>query len=417
VRTADVGGHVAPNADVEVTLPPDDAEWAPLLAAAVRQFGTPCYVARWRPVRRAVEQLEQFLTSALPLRCWLSFKTHPVRPLLDHWIQSGRGVEVVSETEFLTAIQSDVPTDRLLVNGVAKHSWLNNHRVRGLQVHFDSLGELDALLGHAVEYRWRVGIRCHAPDECDARDASYGGQFGMTSDEAVRALGILTDAGADVRGLHFHVGQRPKHSEAYTRGVLHLTDISARAGFAPRYVDLGGGLPSPGAAAAPLRDLRAAIDTAHRTFTGLQEIWLEHGRFISEESTALAVRVVDAKVRDDSRYLICDGGRTNHALAADHGAHPLLIVPPRHGAPTLTTVCGPTCMTDDRLCRVPLPGDVTVGDVIAWMNAGAYHLPWETRFSHGVSAVVWADGDDHLQLARERERPAMWSQAWTPATT
>jgi hypothetical protein len=50
--------------------------------------------------------------------------------------------------------------------------------------------------------------------------------------------------------------------------------------------------------------------------------------------------------------------------------------------------------------------------VIGWMDAGAYHLPWETRFSHGLCAVVWCDGDDALSLARERERPEMWAEAW-----
>ena len=43
----------------------------------------------------------------------------------------------------------------------------------------------------------------------------------------------------------------------------------------------------------------------------LEEVWLENGRFITDASTALAVRVLDVKQREDSRYLICDGGRTN----------------------------------------------------------------------------------------------------------
>jgi diaminopimelate decarboxylase len=118
------------------------------------------------------------------------------------------------------------------------------------------------------------------------------------------------------------------------------------------------------------------------------------------------------KERDDSRYLICDGGRTNHALAADHGAHPLIIIPRRDGEPRLTTICGPTCMTDDRLGRLPLPGDIAAGDVIGWMNAGAYHLPWETRFSQGLCAVAWCDPDDAMSLARDRERPETWADQW-----
>jgi diaminopimelate decarboxylase len=115
------------------------------------------------------------------------------------------------------------------------------------------------------------------------------------------------------------------------------------------------------------------------------------------------VRVLDVKERPECRYVICDGGRTNHALAADHGPHPILRIPDRGGPPRLTTICGPTCMTDDTLARITFDGDVKPGDILVWMNAGAYHLPWETRFSHGLCAVAWCDETDRVSVSRERE--------------
>ena len=69
-------------------------------------------------------------------------------------------------------------------------------------------------------------------------------------------------------------------------------------------------------------------------------------------------------------------------------------------------------MTDDVLVRAPLPGDIAPGDLIAWMNAGAYHLPWETRFSHGLCAVVWVGADGTMTLARAHESPASWATRW-----
>jgi diaminopimelate decarboxylase len=144
-------------------------------------------------------------------------------------------------------------------------------------------------------------------------------------------------------------------------------------------------------------------------FPLLREIWIENGRFVSEGATVLAVTVLDIKERREGRYLIADGGRTNHALAADGHVHPLLLSPARGGAMRLTTICGPTCMTDDRLGRWLLPESTAVGDVFAWLNAGAYHLPWETRFSHGLCAVVWFDAAERLTVARDRERVQEWA--------
>jgi diaminopimelate decarboxylase len=117
----------------------------------------------------------------------------------------------------------------------------------------------------------------------------------------------------------------------------------------------------------------------------------------------LAVRVLDVKDRRECRYVICDGGRTNHALAADDHPHVVKALAERGGPTRLTTVCGPTCMTDDRLGRFALPNNITVGDVLLWLDAGAYHLPWETRFSQGLCAIAWFGPDERLQIARPRE--------------
>ncbi|MCA1583310.1 MAG: hypothetical protein LC791_00575 [Acidobacteria bacterium] len=387
------------------------AQWANVAERAVQQYGTPCYITRLQPIQKALEELE--LGQSGDVRSWLSFKTHPLPQLVAWWTQAGRGVEVVSEAEFATVRRLGCPVDQLLVNGVAKHSWLGHYPVSQLRVHFDSPREVDALLPLALDCEWRVGVRVHAPDEQDARDERFGGQFGMTAGEAVASLRRLREAGANVQSIHFHLGQGPQAPDAYVRAVEHVARVCDAAAFRPRFVDCGGGLPAPSFAGRALAGLRTAIRVTQARFRPeLEQVWLENGRFLTDQSSILAVRVIDAKDRPESRYLICDGGRTNHALAADKGPHPILMIPERSGAPRLTTVCGPTCMTDDTLGRVQLPEDVGPGDVLLWMNAGAYHLPWETRFSQGLCAVAWCDEAEDLSLARAREQPDQWVQPW-----
>jgi diaminopimelate decarboxylase len=387
--------------------------WPRLLRLAAQEVGTPCYISRWEPVAEAAARLDRLAPAGVRLRSWLSFKTHPLPPLVRKWLDSGRGVEVVSEVELAAAVRCGASSDTLLVNGVAKHAWLRSRSLPRLRVHFDSPGEIDRLLDVAIADRWRVGVRCHAPDERDARDGRYGGQFGMTPAEAAIAVRRLTNAGANVESVHFHLGQHAQAVDAYLHGVDLLARVCEEARFAPRVVDLGGGLPSASDAEPMLEGLAAAINRARSRFgTTLEEVWLENGRFLTEASAALVVRVLDVKQRDDCRYLICDGGRTNQALAADHGAHQLIVLPRRDGRPTLSAICGPTCMTDDILARIDLPCDVGVGDLIAWMDAGAYHLPWETRFSQPLCAVAWSEAPGHLARAREREQPEAWAAGW-----
>jgi diaminopimelate decarboxylase len=123
---------------------------------------------------------------------------------------------------------------------------------------------------------------------------------------------------------------------------------------------------------------------------------------MSAGSGVLIVKILDVKERRGLRQLICDGGRTLNALTSLWEQHRLLTVPTRAGAMALTAVHGPTCMAFDQLARLPLPRTLRAGDHLIWLEAGAYHIPWETRFSHGHAAVWWHD-EQGLRLARPRQ--------------
>jgi diaminopimelate decarboxylase len=301
------------------------------------------------------------------------------------------------------------------VNGVAKHTWLGRVARPDLRVHFDSVREAEGLCDTARARNWRVGLRCHVPAERDGKDERFGGQFGLTGEETVLVSERLRAAGVRVEGLHFHLGTGTRHPHRYRESMEHVAAVCARSGLTPTYIDCGGGIDATGDTEAAIEDLDASIRWAmHHLPFPLMEVWTENGRYLTHSSAVLIVRVLDVKVRSDCRYLICDGGRTNQALDADNVAHPIMTVPERAGRKVMTTIAGPTCMTDDRLARVMLPDTVVPGDLIVWMNAGAYHLPWETRFSHGLCAVVWCDGADAMSLARARETPEQWSCLWNP---
>jgi diaminopimelate decarboxylase len=160
-----------------------------------------------------------------------------------------------------------------------------------------------------------------------------------------------------------------------------------------------------------LRAMAAVLARARRWFPGLEEFWLENGRWLSARAGVLVVRVLDAKERRGLRHLICDGGRTLHALVASWEQHDLFSLPARRGAAVLTAVTGPTCMAFDQLARRRLPRSLRPGDHLVWLDAGAYHLPWETRFSHGLAAVAWHDGR-RVRIVREREPFENWWGQW-----
>jgi ornithine decarboxylase len=268
----------------------------------------------------------------------------------------------------------------------------------------------------ARDLNWRLGLRLHFAEEFDPDEPQFAGQFGMPQNEAIQALALLQGLGLNVSGLHFHLRSNVESADVFRRALSEAASFCRSAHWSPEYVDTGGGLPDPGVTAGVdaqyLSDFGHAIDDFARKSGNVKEVWMEHGRFVSGRSAVLVVRVIDSKLRPECRYLICDGGRTNQALVSDWESHPLYVLPHRNGPSMLTTVTGPTCMAYDRLARLPLPEDAAIGDLIVWTHAGAYHLPWETRFSRGLCRVIWCSANDRLELVRDEESFENWWGQW-----
>lgn len=393
--------------------------WHEIVQQALAEHRTPFYLSAWSPVEAALFDFSQIETS-LPLKHWLSFKTHPVAPLVREWQLSGRGIEVVSEYELLAAIQEGFTPPNILANGVGKHTWLSKYELEDLWVHLDSVEETRGLVERAESFDWNVGIRCHVKEEYDPDEPKFSGQFGMTRKEIASSQDLLRKHGIEIKSLHFHLRSNVISADSYRRAFDELRDICADLGIEPIYVGFGGGLPVPGERTVEhpdpfdfaLSTLAKVFERIPRTLPSVREIWLENGKFMTARSGVLVVSVMDIKERPECRYLICDGGRTNHAFVSDWEIHDTILLPPRNGPAILTTVCGPTCMAYDRLIRKPLPMDIQIGDHIIWMNAGAYHIPWETRFSHGLAKVLWHGPDERLTVARDKEEFATWWSVW-----
>lgn len=378
---------------------------------------TPFYLCSAHPIAEALTELRVLECADLPpIRHWLSCKTQPLAPLLRWWRQQGRPIEVVSEFEYRAARQEGFDRGNILINGPAKHRWLPGVAEPGLLVNFDSPLELKALLPLAKKLQWHVGLRLRTSLEHDPEHPEYPTQFGFEPADATAALKTLRRAGLTPETLHFHLRTNVQNAAVYEQAVAEAHAFCVAANWWPGFLDCGGGLPprhtlSPEgrafAADFSLAELARVFRRWLPRFNGLRELWLENGRFVSARSGVLVVTVLDVKERAGLRQLICDGGRTLNALVSNWEEHELISLPSRSGPMVLTAVHGPTCMAFDQLTRRPLPRTLRPGDRLVWFEAGAYHLPWETQFSHGRATVLWHEGKT-LQVAR----PAGGFEQW-----
>ena len=413
--------------------PPETLDfWKRLVREALSlSTPTPFYILSALPVAERISELNHALRAAgfrfssddqmskIICRHWLSCKTQPVAQVLRWWRNQGRPVEVVSKFELQAALAEGFTPENILVNGPAKHHWLPRFDVRELSVNFDSPAEIAKLLPHAQKLNWRCGVRINTSEEFDPENPDFPTQFGFTRDEAVMAIKKLLRARARLETVSFHLRTNIPSAQVYQRTIAEIAEVCRAAKFNPQFLDIGGGMPvrhvlTRGGKVFDgefgLRAFAEMLRQSSKQFPGLREIWLENGRFISASSGVLVVSILDVKERHGLRQLICDGGRTMNALTSLWEQHRLLSLPERKGRETLTAVHGPTCMAFDQLARIPLPRSLRTGDHLIWLEAGAYHIPWETRFSHGHAAVLW---HDEIGLFKARERQSFenfWGQ-------
>jgi len=402
-------------------------DWRLLADRASSLAGTPCYVISERSVRHAASRLRGLETS-VRLRHWLSLKTQPVNRLVHVATELGFGIDVVSDYELTAAVTAGVPPQQILVNGVGKHRWLGKSAMQNLSVHLDSLAEVRSLAGQAKSQKWQVGLRCAIPPHVDSEEGHEDNrglvcrdQFGLTREEIRSAAAILSGAGVSLRGLHFHIHTNVKQVEEYRHAIEYVAEITEDLRIEPEYVDIGGGLPISGevpldgtsaAETFDLSEFRRMLERVPLALPSVHEVWMENGRFLTGPGGALVVTVMDKKDRGDMSYLICDGGRVNHARMAATERHEIVLAPARGGPLKKTVICGPTCTAVDRFGGWMLPASVEPGDRVIWLNAGAYHIPLETRFSTGLSPVVWFNAHGEPEVIRTRETPMEWWGQW-----
>lgn len=409
-------------APIDFGHPPEAVrQWKSLAESALKSGAvTPFYIFASEPVRERVAELEA-LDFGKPVTHWLSCKTQPAPPLLRWWRAQGRPVEVVSEFEFRSAIDAGFDISNVLINGPAKHRWLPAVAADGMRVNFDSAGELRALMPLAKKHGWRCGLRICTKEEFDPEHSAFATQFGFTPDEARAVLPELLAGGQGPEVLHMHLRTNVARATIYASALNEALALAAETGWRPRVVDLGGGLPPRHTTGRDGKGFDLGMDLGRfaaeirqilKAHPYIEELWLENGRFISASSGVLVVRVLDMKQRRGLRQFICDGGRTMNALISNWEQHLLAPLEDRSGPAIPTVVHGPTCMAWDQIARVDLPESVNPGDHLLWFEAGAYHLGWETRFSHGLAEVWWHDEND-LRLARPPESFEHWRDTWS----
>mgnify|MGYP006273996135 CR=1 FL=1 len=387
------------------------------LGAIAEAVGTPCYVYSTATMTRHVRVIDEAFTD-IPSLIAYSVKANGNLAVLATLARLGCGADVVSGGELQRARAAGIPASRIVFSGVGKTREDMALALReGIhQFNVESPGELHALsdvaaaTGAAAPVAIRVNPDIAAGGHPNISTGKAGDKFGVAWNAAPGLYDTAaTLPGIRVTGVDVHIGSQigdlaPMRA-AFEKTVGLARQLRER-GHDIRRIDVGGGLGIPYRstdAPAPPSDYAQMIREVIGAFD--VEVILEPGRVIMGNAGVMLTEAVYLKEAPDRTFLIVDAGMNDLMRPALYEAHhdiwPLLEPAAGHRHASYDIV-GPICESTDKFAAARQMPQVSPGDRLAFMSAGAYGAVLSSQYNaRPLVPEVLVDGD-RFDIVRRR---------------
>jgi diaminopimelate decarboxylase len=420
----------------------------PAALASAEQFGTPQYLLDVRTLRARADALKAGMQGlGQPSAVLYAYKANYLLRVVRELTARGLGAEVggLPELELALAVGAAPITLNGPAMSPAEMDLALAHGERVL-VQIDNATEVTALRARLTAHsgagaRRPVGLRLRPPRVA----RTPWSRFGVAADHVGAFLPLLRAAKLDLVGLHIHGGPvpSPAHYRTLLDEILPPLDAALTADEKShlRLLNLGGGLVpereslprspvsySPGEAASSqlggiryaegaaeppaiddyLQGLAAALDAARRRFPWVASltIALEPGRFLTAKAMHLLMRVYTVK----EGMAILDGSTSlvGYDRFGTERFPVLNLTRPGGRSPIQSSCYGSLCDPGDFLGEDLYGEPPAEGDLLAFMNQGAYSLSYAHRFMRPTGRAVALEPDGTLTLEKDLEPLATW---------
>jgi len=331
-----------------------------------------------------VAQNYQRLCDELPdTEIFYAVKANPADPVLALLRDLGSNFDAASIYEIEQCLALGIAPERLSFGHTVKKE---NHIQRAFeagirQFAFDSVQELEKLARAAPG----ASVYCRYLTPNDGADWPLSDKFGCHPDYAVELLCNAADLGLMASGVSFHVGSQQRNPVVWDAALFTAAEIfskMAERGIKLSLLNLGGGFPSH--YRTPMSELSVHTDTIKRSLRhhfgdDLPQIIVEPGRYIPGDAGVIQSEIIliSRKSPDvKKRWVYLDIGKFGGLPEALDEAIQYRIRTPHDGGATGPVIlAGPTCDEVDVIydaAGYELPLDLTVGDRIEILSAGAY---------------------------------------------
>lgn len=394
-----------------------------------REFGTPLYVLDEQAFRESCRQYYQSFTEkygGLVLYAAKSLLTLAVCHIIN---EEGLGLDVVSGGELYTALRAGFPPEKIYFHGnnkspeeikMALESGVGRIMVDNLY-ELELLNELAGQTGKVagIDLRLAPGVEAHTHEYI--RTGQIDSKFGLAIENGNAMTGVkraMVLENIDLNGLHCHIGSQIFELDSYAHAANVMLDFAGQArnetGWAPRELDLGGGLgihystgdqPKPVSEYADLV-INAVQKKAAELEIATPRIIVEPGRSISGPAGITLYTVGAIKnIPGIRKYVAVDGSMGDNPRPALYQArYEAMLANKADALPEeVVSIAGKCCESGDMLIwDIKLP-PVETGDILAVNVTGAYNYSMSSNYNMlpRPAMVLVKDGQADVIVRRE----------------
>jgi diaminopimelate decarboxylase len=382
--------------------------------ALAEKYGTPLYIYSYRTLTRHFKAYDEAYKDFPHIVCY-ALKANSNGAILRLLAKNGCGADIVSGGELFRAMQSGIPSDRIVYAGVGKteEEIRNALRAKILMFNVESEDELREIDRVAGKMRTKAPVSLRVNPDIDAKTHPYIStgmrehKFGISIDDALENYRLAAKLkNIRVVGVQKHIGSQIIEISPFVdamKRILVLLDELNRQQFDIRYLDIGGGLgityadEKPPVPADMARRLLPLIDGRKITLV------MEPGRSIVGNAGILVTKVLYLKKGEGKEFVIVDAGMNDLMRPSLYDAyHRILPVEKTRRNPILADIVGPICESGDFLAKGRKIAKVNRGEYLSVMSAGAYGMSMSSNYnSRPFPAEVMVNGKAH-SLIRKR---------------
>jgi diaminopimelate decarboxylase len=378
----------------------------------VEQFGSPLYVYDGATIRRKVTEL-QHAFPGINMKIKYACKANTNLSILRLMREIGVELDVVSPGELemgmiagyegsqITFTPSGVPFEEVREAVEA-----------GAIVNVDSIPLLEwfgQTYGNTKPCLIRIKPNVAAGGNVKIMTAHADSKFGISVLLLDQILEVVKKYNIKIVGLHQHTGSDIKDAEPFLK-VADILFETAKHFPDLEVIDLGGGFKVsylPGDAITDMDLLGKKISERFEKFCSEYgrklQLWFEPGKFLVSESGYLFVKTTVVK-EDPARHFVHVDSGLNHLIRPMmYGSyHHILNVTNPAGEVRPYNVVGYICETDTFASDRDLP-QVRPGDILAFLNAGAYGLTMSSNYNARFRPAEVLVDNGQAKLIRRRE--------------